>query len=219
MRLFIIRHGESHANARSPIRKPADLNAHLTELGQKQATLLADWMKEKLGPVDLVFASTLERAIETAGPIAEAFGLPVMQDVRLREGGYNYGDGSPIPDERLPMQKTIDFHIQPNEPFDPGVEGCETYANLKQRTAEFLDEIHDEYPESTIVLVTHGWTINAMFDVIFSSCAFRQCYFQVENTAISYLQYNEGWKLGPWYAHFLNQTPHLPFYPEGINLG
>jgi hypothetical protein len=68
----------------------------------------------------------------------------------------------------------------------------------------------------TIVAITQGNTINAFFDVIFSTCAYRQCYFPVGNTAISFFEYNHEWKLGPWYAHFIAQTPHLDFYPMGL---
>jgi broad specificity phosphatase PhoE len=218
MRLFLVRHGESQSNADwEGVKKPADLNSPLTELGENQSEKLAAWMKSKINKVDLVLASSLLRAGQTALPIAEANGLKIAQDHRLREGGYSYSDGSPIPDDLLPMNKRLDWHTHPHEPFDPSVEGCESYAELKFRVGAFLDEIVETQVGKTIVAVTHGWTMNAFFDVFFTTCVHRQCYIRIENTALSFIEYKPEWELGPWFAHFLLQTPHLEFYPKGID--
>jgi broad specificity phosphatase PhoE len=217
MRLFIIRHGESQSNANwGNVKNPADLNSLLTELGENQAEKLAAWMKSKINKVDVVMASSLIRAGQTAKPIAEAYGLEVAQDHRLREGGYSYSDGRPIPDDLLPMNKRLDWHTLPYEPFDPSVKGCESYSELKFRVGAFLDEIVETQVGKTIVAVTHGWTMNAFFDVLFTTCVHRQCYIRIENTALSFIEYNPDWELGPWFVHFLLQTPHMELYPNGI---
>lgn len=217
MRLFIVRHGESQSNADwHYAKKPADLNSHLTERGLQQSGKLAAWLKDNVPGIDLVYSSSLSRAQQTVQPIAEVFGKQVILDHRLREGGYNFSDGAPIPDDQLPMEKSVDFHAFPFEPFDSSVENCESYADLKERVSQFLDETVEAHSDKTVLVATHGWTINAFFDVIFSGCSFRQCYFQADNTSLSYFQHNPEWKFGPWYAHFVAQTPHLPFYPEGI---
>ena len=218
MRLFLVRHGESRSNADwNQVTKPADLNSPLTEKGFQQVEKLAGWMKANLENIDAVYSSSLIRAEQTAQPIADAFHVSLLIDHRLREGGYNFTDGSPIPDDQLPLHKSVDFHLHPSEPFDPSVENCETYVQLKNRVGYFLDEMLQRYLGKTIVVSTHGWTSNAFFDVIFGSCSMRQCYFQVENTALSFFQYKPDQKLGPWFAQFIAQTPHLPFYPEGIH--
>jgi hypothetical protein len=58
----------------------------------------------------------------------------------LSEDGYSYSDGSPIPDDLLPMNKRIDWHSNPQEPFDASVEDCESYTDLKGRVAFFLEK-------------------------------------------------------------------------------
>lgn len=217
MRLFIIRHGQSQSNANEAyIRKPADFNSQLTSRGENQAELLAEWMKNNIKRVDILYSSSLKRAQQTAKPIAEAYDVLPIQDHRLREGGYTFSDGSPIPDDLLPMNKRLDWHMNPYEPLDPSVERCESYANVKERVANFLDEIVENFLGKTVVAVTHAWTLNAFYDVIFSSCAIRQCHIHFGNTAVSFFEYNPEWKLGPWYAHLLAQTPHLEFFPDGI---
>jgi broad specificity phosphatase PhoE len=186
-------------------------------VGETQAEKLADWMKTNISEVDKVVSSSLLRAMQTADVIASAYGVTVSLDHRLREDGYSYSDGSPIPDDLLPMNKRTDWHSNPQEPFEASVEGCESYTDLKGRVAFFLDEMIENHLGETVVAVTHGNTINAFFDVIFNTCAFRLCFFPVGNTAISFFEYNHEWELGPWYAHFIAQTPHLDFYPDGID--
>jgi probable phosphoglycerate mutase len=217
MRLFIVRHGQSQSNADwEIIQKPVDNNSSLTTLGENQAEKLAEWMKTAITQVDLIYSSSLTRALQTAKSIAEAYDLTIYQDHRLREGGHSYSDGSPIPDDLLPMNKRLDWHSKPFEPLDPSVEGCESYADVKERVAGFLDEIIASHLGKTIVAVTHAWTSNAFYDVILNSCALRQCHIHFGNTAISYFRYNPEWELGPWYAYFLAQTPHVEFIPEGL---
>jgi broad specificity phosphatase PhoE len=217
MRLIIVRHGESQSNVhQGKAKNPADTNSKLTELGEHQAIKLADWMKTKIKHVDLLYASSLTRALQTAKPIARAYNQKIIPEHRLREGGFNYSDGIPIPDDLLPIGNWIDWHAKPFEPFDPTVEGIETYAQLKDRSASFLDQLIENHLGKTIVAITHAWTSNALYDVIFNSCPYRQCHIHFWNTAVSFFEYNPDWKLGPWYAHFLAQTPHIDLFPNGI---
>ena len=72
---------------------------HLSELGRQMAERVAEHFAEH--DVATVVASPLERAQETAAPIAAAHGLPVGSDERLIEAGNHFeglefgvGDGS-----------------------------------------------------------------------------------------------------------------------------
>lgn len=218
MRLFIVRHGESTSNVdRDRIKQPADMNSVLTELGAEQAEKAAAWLKSKVGSVDAIISSSLTRAQQTAAYFSTAFGIQVILDDHIREGGYNFSDGSPIPDDQLPINKMTDWHGRPFDPFDDTLDGCESYSELKQRVAEFLDIILESYAKKTLVVVTHGWTMNAFNDAVFNNCAFRQCFFHHENTAITYLEHNPEIDLGPWVAHFISQTPHLAPLELDIN--
>ncbi len=72
---------------------------HLSELGRQMADLVAESLRDR--DITHVVASPLERAQETAVPIAAAVGLPVSADQRLIEAGnyfqgmkFGVGDGS-----------------------------------------------------------------------------------------------------------------------------
>lgn len=81
-KLVIIRHGESTYNLER--RYTGQTDVPLTEKGVLQAKITADYVLKNY-KIDAVYASDLDRAIETARPIAEALGLPINTDARLRE--------------------------------------------------------------------------------------------------------------------------------------
>lgn len=72
---------------------------HLSELGRKMADVAAEYLAQR--DIRAVIASPLERAQETAVPVAARFGLDVGSDDRLTEAGNDFqgmtfgvGDGS-----------------------------------------------------------------------------------------------------------------------------
>jgi len=78
-RLLLVRHGQSTWNESGQWQGQAD--PPLTELGERQAADAA----ERVGMVDAIYASDLERAARTAAIIAARLGSDVLVDPRLRE--------------------------------------------------------------------------------------------------------------------------------------
>jgi broad specificity phosphatase PhoE len=96
-RVHLVRHGE--------VENPGKVlygrlpGYHLSTLGRQMADRVAQWAADLDVPV--VIASPLERAQETAAPIAALHGLPVDSDERLIEAANHFeglafgvGDGS-----------------------------------------------------------------------------------------------------------------------------
>lgn len=89
--VHVMRHGEVH-NPEKVLygRLPG---YHLSERGQAQARAAADWLAER--DVIYVVASPLERAQETAAPIAGRHGLPIATDEELIES-WNMFEGERV---------------------------------------------------------------------------------------------------------------------------
>jgi broad specificity phosphatase PhoE len=95
--VHVVRHGEVHNPEKILYgRLPG---YHLSELGTKMAERVAEWLAGR--DVTAVIASPLERAQETAAPIANAFDRPIEIDPRLIEADNHFegktfgvGDGS-----------------------------------------------------------------------------------------------------------------------------
>lgn len=79
--VHLLRHGEVHNPGRVLYgRLPG---YHLSATGRQMAAAAADFFAER--PVAALFASPLERAQETAQPVAERLGLGIVTDDRLIE--------------------------------------------------------------------------------------------------------------------------------------
>ncbi len=89
--VHLLRHGEVH-NPDGVLygRLPG---FRLSELGVRQAQAAATWLATR--PVGYLVSSPLQRAQETAAPLAEATGLAVATDERLIEAG-NVFEGKPV---------------------------------------------------------------------------------------------------------------------------
>jgi probable phosphoglycerate mutase len=219
MQLFLIRHGESWTNVNwRQVTDGAQLNSHLTKKGQNQARKLAAWMKKAVPAVDHLYTSTLHRTMETAVPIESVFGMKAIPDDRLREGGYSYASGEPIPDELLPIYKRVDFHLDPFSPYDTHPEGVESYDQLRGRVGNFLVETIAQHEDETVVVVTHGWTVNAFVDVVFNVPQRRSVMVDAGNTSVTWLTYQPEKPKGPWRLHFLAAMPHLETDDEDVEL-
>ena len=84
--VHLVRHGEVF-NPKKVLYGRLD-GYHLSELGREMAELTSQW----LAPRDITYlvSSPLERAQETAAPLAEKLDLPVVLDPRVIEAGNDF---------------------------------------------------------------------------------------------------------------------------------
>lgn len=89
--VHLLRHGEVH-NPTGVLygRLPG---FRLSDLGVAQAELAAEYLATR--PIGHLVASPLERAQQTAGPLADALGLDIATDERLIEAS-NHLEGKPV---------------------------------------------------------------------------------------------------------------------------
>ncbi|MEW6093582.1 MAG: histidine phosphatase family protein, partial [Chloroflexota bacterium] len=85
--LFLIRHGEND-HLKKGILIGNTPGIHLNDRGREQAAALCASLKDL--PIKAIYSSPLERALETAGPLAEALRLEVL--VRPGLADTNVGD-------------------------------------------------------------------------------------------------------------------------------
>jgi broad specificity phosphatase PhoE len=88
---YYLRHGETEANANHIIAGSLDVD--LTPLGREQALLAARALAHE--PITAVYSSPLNRARETAEPVAAALGLPVTIIADIAERNWGELEGKP----------------------------------------------------------------------------------------------------------------------------
>ncbi|RMG97266.1 MAG: histidine phosphatase family protein [Chloroflexi bacterium] len=207
MHLLLIRHGQSYVNLADWSDGNADVG--LTELGQKQAQALAEWIVTKVTAVDALYASNMRRAQETAAPLAKAYNIAITFDNRLRELGNNRWDHTPWPSHNLPNYGDYWASERPFAPITPEREDGETYMHFRVRVGQFIEEMVEKHRGQTILAVCHGGVIEAAYDHIFNIGPWRRCEILTKNTGITHFEYVEHPRREIWRLRHHNRVEHL----------
>lgn len=153
-RLVLWRHGETDYNASG--RMQGHLDSQLTEVGWNQARFAVPALA-RFSP-DLVVASDLRRATDTATVFVEATGVAMRIDKRLREthlGTWQGLTGAEV-DEGWPGARA---EWQNDPYFAPP--GGESRIEVANRAGEVVSDL-DEGAGETVVLCAHGGLITAL---------------------------------------------------------
>lgn len=143
MKLYVARHGETQWNAENKICGRTDIP--LNERGMEQAKLLAERMANE--KVDLIIASTMIRARQTAAAVSDKMCIPVLTDSRLIEQNFGIYEGKD--------RKTPDF-LNNKRQFAYRYPGGESMMDVAYRVYGFLDEIKEKYRNQNVLVVCHG---------------------------------------------------------------
>jgi broad specificity phosphatase PhoE len=148
-RLFLARHGETIWNRTDRLQGQTDIE--LSQAGRRHAELLLTHLRQE--QIDAIYTSTLRRAIETARPLAEHFGLPLLKRSELREIGFGVlegkGPGDPDPAVREMLRK----RLADKSGFVPP--GGESYREVEGRVFPLIRELHRKHAGKTVLIVGH----------------------------------------------------------------
>lgn len=159
-RLIFVRHGESVVTVDRVIGGERTCTG-LTELGRAQAQALADRLATGYEPpVDVLWTSTLPRAIETAEIVTPALGgLPLNIDPELVERRPGEADGIRF-SEFGDHYELVDWRDHPHKPLAPGGESLATFHH---RASAAIYSLVDSHAGETVMVVCHGGVIDVAF--------------------------------------------------------
>jgi probable phosphomutase (TIGR03848 family) len=122
----------------------------LNEKGREQAARLAEWLE----PVALeaIYSSPLERAVETAEPIATSHSMEMEIRDSIGESRYGELDGKPV-EEIFKTDLWEKWRLHPSRTRFPG---AETTYEVQVRVVAQLEQILQDHPEGNIAVVTHA---------------------------------------------------------------
>jgi broad specificity phosphatase PhoE len=131
---------------------------HLNNPGRGQARRLAEW----LGPItlDAIYSSPLERALETASPIAQAKGLQVHPAEAWNEIDFGEWTGRALADLD-PLPEWRRFNTFRSSAVVPGGESMTQVLDRVLRELERLRALH---PAATahVAVVSHGDVLRSL---------------------------------------------------------
>jgi broad specificity phosphatase PhoE len=150
------------------------LGGTLSAAGREQARQLGQ--RRRGDGVDVVIASDLNRAVETAQIAFADSGIPVLLDWRLRE--CNYGTLNGMPRSRLDVERRQRL----DEPFPGG----ESWRQAVIRVTGFLDEIAAVSDGQRVVLIGHVATRWALDHLVHGR--------RLEELIDAPFEWREGWE-------------------------
>jgi isoleucyl-tRNA synthetase len=158
---WVMRHGEAENNTLG-VADAGAADFHLTDTGRKQAKASAVKFKKELGKkkIDLIFASSILRAKETAEIVAAELGVEkIVFDKHLLE--MNLG---PQFDQK-PIEKYHRAFPTYADRFERGPEGGESRRDIRKRVWKFLQECEEKYAGKNILIISHGDPILMLTEV------------------------------------------------------
>jgi probable phosphoglycerate mutase len=199
--ILLVRHGES---AVADLERPFPLldgrgDPPLSELGRRQATLLADRLAGE--QVDALYVTPLRRTTETAAPLAARLGLepavePGLVEISLGEweGGYYR--------QRIAERDPLALEVFARQRWDliPGAESNEAVA---ERTGAAIHRLAAAHPGGRIVAVAHAVAIGIVLSQASGAAPFA--FILGDNASISTVVV-DGER---WLVRRFNDTAHL----------
>jgi probable phosphoglycerate mutase len=163
--VFFVRHGLTPTTGQVlPGRTPG---LHLSDRGQAQAKALSErlavWAgspsagSNRGGRVAAIYTSPLERARETASPLADRLGLPAKVERGLLECDFGDWTGAKLSDLRKdPRWKLVQRH-----PSGFRFPGGESFMAMQARMFGAVASLCERHPGAAVVAVSHADPIKA----------------------------------------------------------
>jgi probable phosphomutase (TIGR03848 family) len=130
---------------------------HLSDEGRAQADAAADRIAALARPPVAVYASPLERAVETAKPIASRLGLRVRIDKGLLECDFGDWTGKSL---RV-LARRREWRTVQVLPASFRFPDGESFVEMQTRMVEALDRLADRHRGGSFVAVSHADPIKA----------------------------------------------------------
>jgi len=211
--IIFIRHGESTSNKILHERLDSDTNEDidrkiqaiknplLTDLGHTQAKCVSKYLMELLKRTNVkncrVCASTYQRTIQTADPLAKELDIPI----NIIEGSHEY----------TPIIKSVEGY-----PVD------ESFESFKIRVHRCLNNLKDqllENPSSPLIVFGHSLVISYIISSLNREYEDMGHFngdhltFQIPNASITTIKYHNGKE--KWIASNVSNMFHLGEYKTG----
>ncbi|MFH1524404.1 MAG: histidine phosphatase family protein [Chloroflexota bacterium] len=147
--LLLIRHGENDYLKKNKL--PGQLSViHLNESGRQQAAELAKSLGQL--PIKAIYASPLERAIETVEPLAQTLGL----DIQVRPALADIDVGDWAGRSWKTLNRTKHWKVIQHTPSQFQFPGGESFLQVQQRIVATLDAIAAAHKKEMVAVVFHA---------------------------------------------------------------
>ncbi len=189
--ILFIRHGETDWNRIKRIQGHIDIPLAVAGLAQAQHLGRRIAAEVRNGArLDAIYSSDLQRARQTAQPIADALGLPVQLREGLRERSYGAFQGHDSDEiaERFPDQYA---HWQTRDPGFAPPEG-ESQRAFYHRVLHAVEPLVAAHPGGRIACVAHGGVLDCVRRFACSLALDAPRDYPLLNTSVNVVDFADG---------------------------
>ena len=179
MILYVVRHGESESNLQG--KYGGHYDTPLTPKGLGQAKQLA----EKLNEInfEIMITSSLIRARQTAQIVNEVFNVPLVVSDEFKERNMGVYEG--LTQEEITEKYPNLWERKCTRQWNDAPTNGETYQQFDERITKALLNLEKEYPEKSVLLVTHGF-VSRIINRYYKNLSFDEMHdFDLKNCEIA----------------------------------
>lgn len=152
-KLYLVRHGQSAGNAEG--RFGGHGPTPLSKLGERQAEVTAKLLAGE--GVKVIYSSDLQRAIQTAEPLAKLTGISIIPTKAFRERHVGVLEGLTFDESKAAFPK--DYYALVNRSVHHVITEGESYRHLLRRSTAELWEILRKHHGDRIAIYSHTGAI------------------------------------------------------------
>jgi broad specificity phosphatase PhoE len=197
VRLTLVRHGQSVANAAGRLQGQMDFP--LSTQGINEAKAVGKWLADE--EVDAIYSSDLSRALQTAQEIAQHHTTEIIKNPALRE--FHLGEFQGLTREeireRFPEYVDLDW-------WTAGVAGVEQIDQIKARALEAVQLLLERHQGQRVVVVSHGGWIGTLLMALLNIEWKGKRVFTIGNTSMTTIDFSDPKQM---VVVGVNETPHL----------
>jgi alpha-ribazole phosphatase len=182
MRLLLVSHAQTEWTVQGLFQGHTDIP--LNECGRRQARILRDHLaREKF---QVIMASDLRRARETAEILAVPHAMRVVTDPRLRE--MHFGEWEGLTYVEIQQKHPADLAAWQENPLQTSPPRGEHLRDLERRLQSFARDLGGHSQESTILLVAHRGSLRVLLCLLQGMPVERHWEFRLEVASLSELR-------------------------------
>ena len=199
-RFIVVRHGETQWNVEARVQGQG--NSPLTATGMAQAEAIAERLAAER--FDVLVASDLGRAMQTAQAIARRCGHGIVLDPRLRERDFGQGEGMTY--EEIDRAWPDVFTRQRETDPDAVVPGGESRRQFHERVRDAFASLAREHEGKRVAVVAHGGVLAALYRLIHDIPVGKPHAVPIANASYNAVAFEaDAWAIEAW-----DDVDHLP---------
>ncbi len=204
-RIILVRHGQTAwnvgASSTEGERFRGRIDLPLNERGRAQAQALAERLTRE--PIAAVYASPLQRAVETAQPTARRLGLTVKPLAGIID--INYGAWQERPHSEVARLYPTLYRQWLQEPHKVRPPGGESLAEVRERAMAALYQVIARHQDQTILVAAHQVVNKVLVCAMLGLDNSHFWRIRQDNGCLNIFEYREG----VFTTILINDTCHL----------